>query len=472
MIAATGFAQKTVAVMGLGRTGQSAAKALVAGGAQVLAWDDNADNRAAAEAAGIACQDIAKRDWSDIAALVLSPGIAHTHPKPHHVVELARAVGVPIIGDTELFALAINALAEKDRPMVFGITGTNGKSTTTALLSHVLRECGHDAHAGGNIGTACLDLPAPHPGSVYVLELSSYQLELTSSLRCDGAILLNVSPDHLDRHGGMDGYKAAKRRIFDNQRKDDVAIVSMDDTHAQNICMSLMAQNVVKLVPISAQGMLSTGISFAAGKIYESNAHETKMRVDLDAAPALIGRHNGQNAAAVFAAARHAGLAADAIAAAMYSFSGLEHRMEYIGTVGGVRFINDSKATNADAVHQALATFENVFWIAGGQAKSGGLDGLEADLDHVRAAYLIGQAQNNFAKQLKGKVEVHRSGTLDAAVAAAFLAAQQSGLHDPVVLLSPACASFDQFADFKARGEAFRNCVAALEAPKEHKRPA
>ncbi|PHS29092.1 MAG: UDP-N-acetylmuramoyl-L-alanine--D-glutamate ligase [Robiginitomaculum sp.] len=472
MIAAVGFKDKTIAVMGLGRTGLSAAKALLAGGAKVIVWDDNDKNREAAIKTGLTCQDLSKRDWSDIAALVLSPGIPHTHPKPHHVAKLAKAVGVPILGDTELFAMAINAIAPKDRPVIYGITGTNGKSTTTVLLTHILREGGHDAHAGGNIGTACLDLPEPHPGMIYVLELSSYQLELTQSLHCNGAILLNLSPDHLDRHGGFAGYEAAKRKIFAHQEIGDIAIISMDDTHSQSLCMNAMVQGKANVVPISAQGMLSHGISSVAGKLYESSATETKMRVDLVNAPALKGQHNGQNAAAAFAAARHAGLSVDAIATAMITFPGLAHRMETIGSFQGVRFINDSKATNADAVRQALGTFVNIFWIVGGQAKSGGLDGLQDQFGAVEKAFLIGEAQDAFARQLKGKVKAKKCGTLDNAVSQAFEAARGSGLPDPVILLSPACASFDQFADFKARGEGFRALVGGLEDSQKQKRPA
>jgi len=472
VIAAVGFKDKTIAVMGLGRTGLSAAKSLLAGGANVIVWDDNENNRDAAIEAGLSCQDLTKRDWSDIAALVLSPGIAHTHPEPHHVAKLAKAVGVPILGDTELFAMAINAIAPKDRPVIYGITGTNGKSTTTVLLTHILREGGHDAHAGGNIGTACLDLPAPHPGMIYVLELSSYQLELTQSLHCNGAILLNLSPDHLDRHGGFAGYEAAKRRIFAHQGEGDIAIISMDDAHSQSLCMNAMVQGQATVVPISAQGILSQGISCVAGKLYESSANATKMRVDLGNAPALQGKHNGQNAAAAYAAARHAGLSVDAIATAMMTFPGLAHRMETVGSVQGVRFINDSKATNADAVRQALGTFAHVFWIAGGQAKSGGLEDLQDQFGAVEEAFLIGEAQDAFARQLKGKVKTRKCGTLENAVSQAFEAAKNAGLSDAVVLLSPACASFDQFADFTARGDVFRTLVDGLADPQKQKRPA
>ncbi len=476
MITVTGFAQKKVAVLGLGRTGMSAARALVAGGADVLAWDDNAANREVAEMAGIACHDLEKRDWSDIAALILSPGIAHTHPEPHHVVELARAVDVPVMGDTELFARSINAIPAKDRPMVFGITGTNGKTTTTALLTHILRESGQDAHAGGNIGTPCLDLPEPHPGIIYVLELSSYQLELTQSLHCNGAILLNLSPDHLDRHGGFAGYEAAKRRVFANQAKDDLAILSMDDAHSQKICVHFLFMNEIKeqakTIPVSALATLSHGISYAAGKIFDSITYDVPLCVDIGDAPALMGRHNGQNAAAAYVAARHAGLPADMIASAMQTFTGLEHRMEDIGTINGVRFINDSKATNAEAVRQALGAFDDIFWIAGGRAKAGGLDALDRAYDDVRQAFLIGEAQNAFARQLKGKVEATKCGTLQMAVREAFNTAMEADVSNPVVLLSPACASFDQFKDFKARGDAFRAAMSELKDKQKQQKSA
>ncbi len=472
MIAATGYADKRVAVLGLGRTGLSAARSLRKGGAQVIAWDDDEKRREVAAEAGFACQDPARRDWSDIAALVLSPGIAHTHPKPHHAVELARAVGVPVIGDTEIFACALNAMAPKDRPMVFGITGTNGKSTTTALLTHVLRACGRDAHAGGNIGTACLDLPAPHSGMIYVLELSSYQLELTGSLHCDGAIWLNLSPDHLERHGGLDGYIAAKQRVFANQTGNDVAIIAMDDGVSQRQYMACRQHGAAPVVPVSANSVLSHGISCAAGKLYDSCEASTAMVADLRSAEALRGRHNGLNAAAAYAAARHAGLAADAIAAAMQGFPGLAHRMEDVGTVQGVHFVNDSKATNAEAARQALAAFDNIFWIAGGRPKAGGLKGLKDALGGVQEAFLIGEAQKSFAKQLEGQVKTHLCGTLEVALARAFDAARASRSPDPVVLLSPACASFDQFEDFEARGTAFKAAIRALTSDDAAKRRA
>ncbi len=472
MIAAIGFEQKTVAVLGLGRTGLSAIRALQKGGARIIAWDDNQANRKTARAAGIECQDLARRDWTDIAALILSPGIPHTHPEPHHVVKLARAVGVPIVGDTELFAQTINALPEKHRPLVIGITGTNGKSTTTALLTHILRDCGRDAHAGGNIGTACLDLPEPHAGMIYVLELSSYQLELTQNLRCNGAILLNLSPDHLDRHDGFEGYVAAKRRIFTGQRQEDVAIISMDDPHSQSLCMSARVLGKASVIPVSANSTLSQGISCAAGKLYTSCAIETKYLADIATVPALRGQHNGLNAAAAFAAARHVGIAGDSIAAAMKTFPGLAHRMEVVDTVQGAQFINDSKATNADAVRQALGAFDNIYWIAGGQAKADGIAGLEPYLGAVQKAFLIGEAQNAFARQLGGKLDTALCDTLEIAVTKAFAAALDTDAPDPVVLLSPACASFDQFKDFEARGEAFRRAVSDIAGAQKKKRPA
>ena len=462
MIAATGFTGKSVVVLGLGRTGLSAAGALRKGGAQVIAWDDDEARCETAAKEGFDCQDPARRDWNGISALVLSPGIAHTHPKPHHVVELARAIGIPVIGDIEIFACAINAMAPKDRPMVFGITGTNGKSTTTALLTHILRHSNRDAHAGGNIGTACLDLPSPHAGMIYVLELSSYQLELTDSLHCDGALWLNLSPDHLERHGGIKGYITAKQKIFDHQGQNDVAIISMDDSVSQSQCMTRRQQGTATIVPVSANSVLSHGISCAAGRLYDSCAGANTMVADLRAAPALRGRHNGLNAAAAYAAARHAGLAPDAIAAAMQSFPGLAHRMEDIGTVNGVRFINDSKATNAEAARQALGAFDNIYWIAGGRPKAGGLKGLENALGAVREAFLIGEAQKGFAKQLGSLVKTQTCGSLDTAIARAYAAAQKAQLPDPVILLSPACASFDQFDDFEARGAAFAAAMQAL----------
>ncbi len=462
MIPITEYAGRDVAVYGLGRTGLSAAKALAAGGARVHAWDDDEETRLAAEAAGVNVSDINKRDWQKFAVLVLSPGIPFKFPQPHRLVRLAEMTGVPVVGDMELFARAVQALPEKGRPKIVGITGTNGKSTTTALIGHILKEAGRDARIGGNIGTGVLDMPALNANAIYVLELSSYQLDLCESLHCDVAVMLNVSPDHLDRHGGMDGYVAAKKRIFLNQRPRDVAVIGIDDPVTQAIAMGRVRPGQGRVVQISSEFGLARGVSAVDGHLFDSTGGQAIKAGDLAEVATLLGRHNHQNAAAAYAACLALGITPSRIMAAIRSFSGLPHRMELVGEVDGVRFVNDSKATNAQAAEQALKTWDKVHWIAGGVAKADGIAPLQPWFDRIAQAYLIGESETDFAKMLKDKAEAIKCGTLEVAAQAAFDAAKASGEDSPVVLLSPACASFDQFEDFEARGEAFREIVKQL----------
>ncbi|MEM1390707.1 MAG: UDP-N-acetylmuramoyl-L-alanine--D-glutamate ligase [Pseudomonadota bacterium] len=463
MIPITEYAGRDVAIYGLGRTGLAAARALKAGGARVFAWDDGEAARTKAEAEGINVADLNKRDWQKFAALVLSPGIPYTHPQPHRLVRLAQTMDVPVIGDTELFARAVQALPEKGRPKIIGITGTNGKSTTTALIGHILKEAGIDVRVGGNIGTGVLDMQPLHANAVYVLELSSYQLDLTSSLKCDVALFLNISPDHLDRHGGMDGYVTAKTRIFANQDARDVAVIGIDDPITQHLAMGRKRPGQARVVPISAEFGLARGVSAVGGYLHDSVSGHAVRVGDLVLADALPGQHNYQNAAAAYAACSALGLSAPRIMAGIRSFPGLPHRMERIADIDGVRFINDSKATNAQAAEQALKTYPKVHWIVGGVAKADGITPLEPLFDRIETAYLIGESSDAFAKALEGKAKIKHCKTLDAATNAAYKAARKSKTAAPVVLLSPACASFDQFKDFEARGDAFRETVKQLE---------
>jgi UDP-N-acetylmuramoylalanine--D-glutamate ligase len=462
------FAGRDVAVFGLGRTGLSAARALNAGGARALAWDDDPKNRAAAETAGVPVTDINARDWRDFAALVLSPGVPLTHPRPHRVVELAHAVGVPVLGDIELFARAVNAMTPLARPKVIGVTGTNGKSTTTALIAHILNACGKDARLGGNIGKAVLDLPPIHAGAYYALELSSYQLDLTKTLRCDVAVWLNLSPDHLDRHGDMAGYLAAKKRILRNQGAQDWAVVGVDDPYCARVCTELTGSGGRQVAAISSGQALGAGVCMVGGRLYDALAGRAQPVLEQALAGALPGWHNAQNIAAAYAATRALGLQQRAIADAIATFPGLEHRMERVGTLSGVRFVNDSKATNVDAAAKALAVYPRIYWIAGGQAKEGGLEGLARLMPNVAKAYLIGDAAYDFAGFLEGKAPAVVAGDLETAVRRAFADAQAAREPDPVVLLSPACASFDQFKDFEDRGRAFKMHVAALQVEAEN----
>jgi UDP-N-acetylmuramoylalanine--D-glutamate ligase len=470
MIPITEFKGRDVAVFGLARTGLAAARALTAGGARVHAWDDNDVTRAQAEAAGVAVSDINSRDWRSFAALVLSPGVPLTFPEPHRVVTLADAVGVPVMSDIELFARAVNALPATQRPKLVGITGTNGKSTTSALIAHILKEAGKDVRLGGNIGAAVLDLPALHPGAYYVIELSSFQLDITSSLRLDVAVWLNTTPDHLDRHGDMGAYVAAKKRIFLNQGAGDWAVVGVDDLYCAQVCTELTRAGVQHVAPISSGQALGRGVSALDGKLFDGLSGRSEIVADLAEAPALAGRHNAQNAAAAYAATRALGIDVRTIAAATSSFAGLPHRLERVATIGGVRFINDSKATNANAAAQALAVYPRVYWIAGGVAKEGGIEDLAPFFPRIAKAYLIGQSAGDFSDTLRGKVAVAMAGNLEAAVKMASADARASGEPHPVVLLSPACASFDQFKSYEDRGDQFKKLVAALAAEPPAKR--
>ena len=458
MIPVRTFEGKRVAVFGLGRTGLTAARALVAGGAQVTAWDDIAEAVEKARAQGLEVADLQACDWTGFAALMLSPGAPLTHPEPHWAVRRAQAAGVEILGDIELFARTVNDAAPHKRPKVAVITGTTGKSTTTALLGHILTAAGRDARIGGNIGIGLLGLDDMHGGAVYVIEASSYQLDLTSSLKPDAAVLLNISPDHLERHGGMDGYVAAKRRVLLNQGKGDTAVIGVDDAWCQRICTEITAANRRTILPISSGRAMGRGVYALQGVLYDATGERVMEVADLLRAPGLPGRHNWQNAAAAYAAARALGVSVEDAAAGLITFPGLAHRMETVGQIGRVKFVNDSKATNADAARQAMSSYPRFYWIAGGRPKTGGIDSLADLFPRVAKAYLVGEAAEAFSKVLDGQAPNVISGDIATATAQAFADAQASG-EDAIVLLSPASASFDQYPDFEVRGDAFRQAV-------------
>jgi UDP-N-acetylmuramoylalanine--D-glutamate ligase len=456
MISVPGFEGRRIAVFGLGRSGLTAARALKAGGALPVLWDDSVSSRMQADAEGFAVEDLTAADWSDFAALVLSPGAPLTHPKPHWTVDKAKAAGVPVIGDIELFARAIAALPQDQRPRVVAITGTNGKSTTTALIGWMLKQAGLTVHVGGNIGIGVLALPEPTPDAVYVIEVSSYQLDLTTSFAPDVAILTNISPDHLDRHGGMEGYVAAKARLFQSQAAGAVALIGVDDDWSRGVARTLGDHvRAVSTLPSPSRG---EGIRASDGQLFIAG----QPIADLTQARSLPGRHNAQNAAFAYATTRALGVSHQATVQGLLTFPGLAHRMETVGHVGSVRFVNDSKATNADAAHQALASYPSSFWIAGGRAKDGGIEALRDLFPRIARAYLIGEAADDFARTLGDTPHVICR-TMEAAVAAAAADAAAAG-GEQVVLLSPACASFDQYPDFEVRGEAFRAAVLGLGA--------
>ncbi len=448
------LAEKPVAVLGLGKSGEAAVRALAASGAKALAWDDSAAARERAEAGGLAISHPGAFDEAEL--LVLSPGIPFDKPRPHPLVAAAKQRNCPVVSDIELLAQA------RPEARYLGITGTNGKSTTTALIGHILAEAGRRAAVGGNIGTPALALESLGPAGFYVLELSSYQLETTFSLSCEVALLLNLSPDHLERHGGFEGYRTAKKRIFDSQNKDACAVIGVDDPSCRELLESLEAQGR-RVVPISGASPCAGGCYVADGRLYDGLGDKPEAVFEMTLAPRLPGSHNAQNAAAAYAVCRQVGLTRDEILPALASFQGLPHRQELLALAEGVTYINDSKATNPEAAARALACYQRIYWIAGGRPKDGGLAEIAPYLPRVVRAYLIGEAEAAFAAELSDRVAVERSGTLARAVAAARTAAIRDKA-DPVVLLSPACASFDQFSNFEARGEAFRDLVAGFTA--------
>ena len=407
--------------------------------------------------------DLKAADWSQIDEHVLSPGVPHHLPKPHWSAEKAKAANVPIICDIEILAREVAARPERQRPKIIAITGTNGKSTTTTLIGHILKSCGKDAQIGGNIGRGVLDLDRMHSGTYYVIELSSYQLERTNSLRANAAVFLNLSPDHLDRHGTLAEYGLAKQNIFANQTKADTVVIGVDDDYGKALCTELKVRNGRSIVPISARRSLGHGVSVLGGKLFCNLSRKAYAVCNLQEAKALEGRHNWQNAAAAYAAVKSFDLDPKEIGEAILSFPGLAHRMETIGTLRNVRFVNDSKATNADAARQALGSYKDIFWIAGGVAKEGGIEPLTDLFDNVRKAYLIGEAAEDFGATLKSADKTYlQTKTLKMALLRATKDALESGVENPIVLLSPACASFDQFRNFEVRGDAFRSQVEKL----------
>lgn len=505
MIRATTFAGKRVAVFGLGGSGRATVASLLAGGANVAAWDDGEKSREAAGQAGLPLVDLKTADWSTFAALVLAPGVPLTHPEPHWTVVAAEAAGVEVIGDIEIFCRERRAHAP-DAPFI-AVTGTNGKSTTTALIAHILRTLGQDAQMGGNIGVPALSLEEPAPvaggqpnaqgnepvaggqpkaqegepdaggqlkahdkSSIYVVEMSSFQIDLTPSLAPTIGVLLNLSPDHLDRHGppddadaAMRNYAAIKERLVVGA---EVALVGVDDEHCVEILRRRAA--IGPVAPLSVKRPIRPGYCLHDGWLICSDA--TGLAVKLATTygiSTLRGAHNAQNALAAIAAVREldnlrGGTSDVDWQAALASYPGLPHRMEEVGRAGKVVFINDSKATNADSTEKALAAWErDIFWILGGKPKEGGIRSLEAYFPRIAKAYLIGQASDDFASTLDGKVPYVRCGTIDVALSKAAEDATRSSGSEPVVLLSPACASYDQFRSFEHRGDTFRDLVQA-----------
>jgi len=448
MIVGTSHFDGTIAVLGLARSGLATVRALMAGGNQVIAWDDSRERIADAARIGIPVSDSADFNWHGIAALVPSPGV----PLDHQTMVSARAAGVEIVGDVELLWRAM-----PERKFI-GITGTNGKSTTTALIGHILERARQTVQVGGNIGTPALSLEALWAEGSYVLEMSSFQLDLTCNMSFNIAVMLNIAPDHLDRHGDMAAYITAKKNIFRAGRL-KTAVLGIDSPAMLRIYEELRNRDGLEVIPIATGRRLLNGVAVNGG-LLEGYGQAV---CDLEAATALPGSHNWQNAAAAYATTRALGIDPEVIARALLSFPGLAHRMERISAIDGVQFINDSKATNGDAAARALACFSPIYWIAGGRNKSNSLKALQPNFRRIAHAFLIGEAEQDFADELEGRVNYSRCGTLDNALEAAAAQARTDGRAGAVVLFSPACASFDQYSDFEARGEAFRKLVMNLE---------
>ena len=463
MIPSRAFANKTVAVFGLARTGLGAVRSLVAGGTSVIAWDDSSTARDLGGQEGAQLMPWREWPWEKISALLLSPGVPLTHPAPHGVVEHANAAKVPVIGDVELFASEIRTQADQPgKAPVIAITGTNGKSTTTALVGHILNQCGFNAQIGGNIGKSVLELAPPTAKTIYVLEMSSFQIDLTPGLKPDVGVLSNLSPDHIDRHGTMENYAAIKARLMKQTAKDGQVVIGVDDSYASAIFTRLSASGGAQAQPVSVGKILGRGVFVVDGILYDAMGANAIKVMDMASATRLPGAHNWQNAALAYGAVRRFVSDTKAIAAAIACFPGLAHRMEDVGHIGKTAFINDSKATNADATARALAVYPDIFWIAGGKPKDGGIESLAEFFPRVRKAYLIGEAAPQFARSLDGKAPYEISGVLEKALTSAAHDAAASSAAAPVVLLSPACASYDQFKDFEQRGDVFRGLVAKL----------
>jgi UDP-N-acetylmuramoylalanine--D-glutamate ligase len=458
----TSFAGKSVAVFGLGASGRVSAQALVAGGASVVVWDDHQASRDKAAASGLPLEDLSTADFSRFSSLVLAPGIPLTHPQPHWVVEKARAAGIEIIGDIELFCRERRLIAPKS-PFV-AITGTNGKSTTTALIAHLFKTFGYSVEIGGNIGTPILALAPPSPDRVHVIECSSFQIDLAPSLDPWVGVLLNVTPDHLDRHGTMENYAAIKERLV---AQADIAVVALDDEITLAIAERLRRAKKPGTSVSITRPQIEDGIILEGTRLVRRVQGRSLALADLAGISSLRGTHNGQNAAAAVAALGAHGFNLDLVGKGLATFPGLPHRLEELGRRGKVLFINDSKATNADAAEKALASLNDIFWILGGRAKEGGITPLRPLFAKIVKAYLIGEAAEAFAATIGDAIPYEFCGTLDVAARRAAEDAAQSDVAAPVVLLSPACASFDQYPDFEKRGDHFRQIVGALlaEAP-------
>ena len=448
-IALTHLDGKAIGVFGLARSGLATIRSAKAGGVrEVYAWDDAEAGRVSALHEGATIEEPEAWPWAELSSLILAPGVPLTHPNPHPIVGIAKTAGVEIICDIELLFRQLVGNGS-----FIGITGTNGKSTTTALIGHILKACGLNAVVGGNIGVAALDMDWSGANPIFVLEMSSFQLDLIAEFRPNIAVWLNLTPDHIDRHGDLSGYRRAKERMFLNMSSADLAILGVDDVDSSDVARILAEKAAPpKIRRITVNGQVDAEIVVDDSGVMRDDRRE----VDLSRYPTLRGRHNWQNAACAAAVADAFNIPDGAVDNAMQSFPGLEHRMEIIGRCGKVLFVNDSKATNPEAAGRALSAFKPVYWIAGGKSGDGGIAELHESFDRIAKAYLIGDAAAGFSAELSGRVPHIIAGDLGTAVVMAAADAALDNRPEPVVLLSPACKSFDQFKDFAARGDAFR----------------
>ncbi|WP_455465610.1 UDP-N-acetylmuramoyl-L-alanine--D-glutamate ligase [Bartonella sp. B39] len=463
MISVTCYKGQKVALFGLGPSGLAAAKALIRGGAEVVAWDDSPSSVQAAFRHNVPTQDLRYEDWSEFVALILAPGVPLNYPQPHWVVEKARQKDIEIIGDIELFVRARNhflqhyGFCDQDVPFI-AITGTNGKSTTTALLTHLLKQMGYDVQMGGNIGTAILTLKPFVKKRIYVIECSSFQIDLTPSLQPTVGLLLNLTPDHIDRHGSFAQYVQAKRRLV---ARASHALISVDDSACWNLYQQLLHEGR-QVEAISKEHFVENGFYAESTKLFSVHQGQRSMLADLALITALRGSHNAQNALMVLATLQALKITDPHIENHLASYKGLAHRMQQVRKMGTVLFINDSKATNADASAPALSAFDDIFWIVGGQAKKGGIESLRGFFHKIHKAYLIGSAAEEFAGVIGSVFPFSMSLTLENAVHEAAADAMHCKAKEVVVLFSPACASYDQFKNYEMRGEAFVSFVMQL----------
>ncbi|AQX28252.1 MULTISPECIES: UDP-N-acetylmuramoyl-L-alanine--D-glutamate ligase [unclassified Bartonella] len=463
MISVECYKGQKVAVFGLGQSGIATAKVLISCGTEVVAWDDNFSSVEAACKENIPTKNLYHEDWSEFVALILTPGIPLTYPRPHWVVEKARQENIEIIGDIELFVRARNLFLQQhgfcdwDVPFI-AITGTNGKSTTTALLSHLLEKMGYDVQTGGNIGTAILKLKPFVKKRIYVIECSSFQIELAPSLQPTVGLLLNLTPDHIDRHGSFEHYTQVKERVISKASR---ALISFDSLACRALYQKLFDEGY-QIEPVSKERFIKNGFYVEGTKLFSVRHGYRHLLADLTNMTSLRGNHNAGNALMALATLQMLKITTLDIEEHLTSYLGLPHRMQQVCKIGSILFINDSKATNAEASASALATFNNIFWIVGGQAKEGGIDALKGFFYKIRKAYLIGTAAENFARIIGSSFPFSMSLTLENAVREATSDATCDVTQDAVILFSPACASYDQFKNYEVRGETFVSLVMQL----------